>query len=132
SGSAENTSTWENACGMSGASSGAQRGELLTVEPVGGPLVLRHGAQRLVEGDRRSIPVEHPPLEATQALLGADAGERTQQLLAEARPAVLRDDEEILEPDAVASGPGGEAEVPHRHAHDPAIDLGDVAEGRGV
>src|SRR5690606_27015095 len=39
----------------------------ITLQPVHRPLVLRHGAGRLVEIDGRRVPVQHRPLETATA-----------------------------------------------------------------
>src|SRR6478735_1176168 len=107
---------------------GGDRAERPAVEPEPGPLVLRHGTDRLVEADARRVPVEHPPLEPVVAALDADRRERAQQLLAQARPALRRRDVQVLQPDAVRTGPGREGQEPDGAPHHLAIDLRDVGE----
>src|SRR3954449_663423 len=72
-------------------------------EPEDGPLVQWDGAGGLVELDGRRVPVQHRPLQPVVPVLHAGLGERAQQLLAQAAPAVLRLDVEVLEVDAVGA-----------------------------
>src|SRR3954451_11193562 len=111
-----------------GGGEGPQR---LVGEAEDRPLVHRDGPLRLVERDRRGVPVEHRPLQPGVAALHALGREGAQQLPAQPGAAVVLLDVEVLEVDAVRAAPGGEVEEPQRHTDDGAVLLRDVPEERG-
>jgi MOSC domain-containing protein YiiM len=93
-------------------SGGAEPGQGVAGDAVDGPLVLRHGAERLVEVDGGLVPVEHPPLHSPVAALQRDAGQLGQQRLAVASASGGGAHVEVLEVDPVRAAPGGEVEEP--------------------
>src|SRR5690606_17623214 len=101
-------------------------GELVARQALDGPLVHRCGAQVSVDLDGGGVPVEHRPLHPRVAALGADAGQPGHQVPADAAPAVRGGDVEILQPEAVAPGPGREGEIPDGDPDDLAVRLSDV------
>src|SRR6185503_17799691 len=80
------------------------------------PLTFDLGADRLIEGDRRRVPVEHRPLEARIAVVDAGARKMPHQGLADAAAAEVRLDEDVLEIDAVPAAEGREIEKPDGEA----------------
>src|SRR5690348_5875324 len=86
----------------------AERRERVVRQAVHRPLVLRAGAEGLVEGDARGVPVQDGPFEALVAAGDADAGQFGEQGLAVAGAAGRGADVEVLEVDAVDAAPGGE------------------------
>ena len=97
-------------------SGGAEGGERAAVEPEGGPLVHRGGAERPVEADRGLVPVEDRPLDPGQPPAHRLLRQPRQQGPAVAGAPVLRRDVEVFEVDAVDALPGREGEEPDREA----------------
>ena len=64
------------------------------------PILERHRAETFVELDRRRVPVEHRPFEASASALLRQAGEMCEQRLADSAAAHLRIDEKIFEIDS--------------------------------
>ena len=94
------------------------------VEPVDRPLVVRPGAQAVVETDRRCVPVEHRPLDPAAAALERQAGQLSQQRLPDSAAARLRDDEQVLEVDPRLAEEGREGVEEQREADRHAVVLG--------
>ena len=105
-----------------------ERCKRLAAQAADGPVVHHLGAERLVESDRRRIPVEHRPFEARLALLDAALRQLRHQRLADAAAAECRPHEQILEIDAVPAAERREIEKPDREARRLAVPFGDVAE----
>src|SRR3954468_9595056 len=80
------------------------------------PLVLRAGAEGLVEADGRGVPVQDGPFEALVAALHADAGQFGEEGLAVAGASDGGADVEVLQVDAVDAAPGGEVQEPEGEA----------------
>ena len=53
--------------------------ERVAIEPIGRPVAHRPGAERLIERDRRRVPVEHRPLHPPAAALHRQTAEAGQQ-----------------------------------------------------
>src|SRR5690606_38105488 len=83
-----------NAPHRSGGRLAGQLPECLTGDPEGGPVVERHGAERLVESDGGFIPVEHRPFESAALALQRDRGQPFEQGAADSGAAGLRQHEE--------------------------------------
>src|SRR5512139_2939422 len=73
-----------------------QRG---TIEAHHGPVVHRPRTKRLVEADRRFVPVEHRPFEPRAATLDCQCGEVGEQRLAKSAAARRGAHEEVLKVD---------------------------------
>src|SRR2546426_259137 len=76
----------------------------------------RAGAEGLVEGDGRGVPVQDGPFEALVAALRADAGQLGEEGFAVAGASGGGADVEVLQVDAVDTVPGGEVQEPEGEA----------------
>src|SRR6185437_3881490 len=88
-----------------GLPSGEPR-QRLASEPRDPPVREHARAERLVEADRRLVPVEHRPLKAPAAPVARDDGELREKLAPEAAAAVCGAYEDILEPQARSAEEG--------------------------
>jgi putative RNA 2'-phosphotransferase len=90
--------------------------ERIPSEPVRRPLVLRKRTERLVESDRRLVPIEHLPLDPTVPARHRDPSQLSKQRPPMAAAAPIRPDIEVFEIDAVPAKPGGEGQEPQGEA----------------
>src|SRR5687768_433883 len=96
------------------------------------PLAQHHRPERLVEADRRLVPVEHAPLEAPAAALDDQCREAREQRLADAAAAMRGLHEHVLEIQAGLAEEGRERGEEEREAHRAPPDLGDQRLARGT
>src|SRR5687767_11323946 len=77
-----------------------ERGEWLAGQSIDGPFRHRGRAERLIQPDRRLVPVEHRPLESAVVALDRDPRECREQRTANAATTRGRPHEQILEIEA--------------------------------
>src|SRR5262249_25888373 len=99
--------------------------DLLARESENGPLVHWLGAERLVELDRGSVPVQHRPLHAATPALVGDLRERDEQRLAQALAARRRTHVEVLEVQPVTPQPRGVVHEEEGEALGDPVELAD-------
>ena len=88
------------------------------------PLVHAHRAQLAVKRDRVRVPVEHRPFEPRAPALDRDARQIAEQRLADAMPAGLGRDVEVLQIQPAPPGPGAETVKEQRKAERHPVALG--------
>lgn len=111
-----------------------QRAKGVAGEAHDAPVVLHAGAEAVVDGDGRLVPLEDVPLKAWAAFLDGDAGDGGEERFADSLLAKRRRHVEVFKPDAVMAEPGGVAGEEEGEAGGLAIELGDegaVADRRG-
>src|SRR5436309_11111795 len=89
------------------------------------PLLDPGRAEPVIEAERKLVPVERGPLEPRAPPLDREVREMRQKHSANARPAMLGRDVQVLEPDARAALPRGDGRVEHRKASRPTLELRD-------
>ena len=110
---------------------GGQLHEMIAGQSVADPFVHGFGSRRPIEAQGGLIPFEDGPVDAPVSGLSGDGGKAPDQGPADPTGPITGPHEEILERDARASRPGGEAEEPDGHADDGSMLLGHVGEDGG-
>ena len=96
------------------------------------PFFLGLCAERGIEVERGSIPIEHRPLETTEIFCDAAPRQMDEQGAANTVTAILGLDEEIFEIKTVPTAEGREVVEPERKACALTVPFGDLAKNAGV